>query len=61
MLPVLFELRFPVETALVNAGFFLDKHPRVNSEIDGDRAFKQVRVQHTEDRFYSVFSHVAEW
>lgn len=54
---MLFELKFPVETA----GAFLDKHPRVNSEIDGDRAFKQVRVQHSEERFYSVFSRVAEW
>lgn len=40
---------------------FFDKHPRGNLNTGGDRAFKQVRVHHTEETFYSVFSHAAEW
>lgn len=47
-----------MEIALIIAGFFRQTSKR---EIGGDRAFGQVRVQHTEERFYSVFSLVAEW
>lgn len=53
-----------MEIALVIAGFFFffsDKHPRGNLNIGGDRALKHVRVQRTKERFYSVFSRVAEW